>query len=121
MIQTGTADIVSNFPGVENSDRAPSHGEAAIVLLNRFEQVCTLYDLSLPLFDTRGNHSVGLINGHNTGMVLPEVKSEPQLQTIPVIVLTKSSLTKPLDVFQFFKLRRIVELFWLITKLPQSC
>jgi two-component system, chemotaxis family, response regulator Rcp1 len=67
--------------------------------------------------------------------VLAEVKSDPELCTIPVVVLTTSRdeedvlrsynlyancyITKPIDVTQFFKVVQSIEDFWLtIVKLP---
>lgn len=80
-----------------------------------------LLDLNLPRMDGRE--------------VLAEVKSDPDLKTIPVVVLTTSSaeqdilhsyqlqancyITKPVDLEQFIKVVRSIEDFWLtIVKLP---
>jgi len=69
--------------------------------------------------------------------VLAEVKSDPDLKTIPVVVLTTSSaeqdilhsyqlqancyITKPVDLEQFIKVVRSIEDFWLtIVTLPNK-
>ncbi len=80
-----------------------------------------LLDLNLPKKDGRE--------------VLSEIKSDPELKTIPVIVLTTSDadqdvwkaydsgvnsyITKPVDLKQFVDVCRSIEDFWLtIVKLP---
>ena len=82
-----------------------------------------LLDLNLPLMDGRE--------------VLAEVKSDPQLRKIPVVVLTTSQaeedivrsydlhancyITKPVDFDQFMKVVRSVHDFWVtVVKLPPS-
>jgi CheY-like chemotaxis protein len=82
-----------------------------------------LLDLNLPRIDGRE--------------VLAEVKSDPDLKTIPVVVLTTSSaeqdilhsyqlqancyITKPVDLEQFIKVVRSIEDFWLtIVRLPHQ-
>ena len=82
-----------------------------------------LLDLNLPLK-----------NGHE---VLRELKSDPIMRRIPVIVLTTSSaeqdilstydlhancyITKPVDLDQFIKVIQSIESFWFsIVKLPSS-
>lgn len=82
-----------------------------------------LLDLNLPKKDGR--------------QVLAEIKSDPQLKLIPVIVLTTSSaendilgmyaihancyITKPVDFDQFINVVHSIENFWLnIVKLPHS-
>jgi len=67
--------------------------------------------------------------------VLSEIKADPNLRRIPVVVLTISTdeedvlksynlhancyVTKPLDLSQFLKVIRSIEEFWLtIVKLP---
>jgi CheY-like chemotaxis protein len=82
-----------------------------------------LLDLNLPRMDGRE--------------VLAEVKSDPDLKTIPVVVLTTSSaeqdilrsyqlqancyITKPVDLDQFIKVVRSIEDFWLtIVRLPNQ-
>ena len=80
-----------------------------------------LLDLNLPLMDGRE--------------VLAEVKSDPQLRKIPVVVLTTSQaeedivrsydlhancyITKPVDFEQFMRVVRSVHDFWVtVVKLP---
>jgi two-component system, chemotaxis family, response regulator Rcp1 len=80
-----------------------------------------LLDLNLPIKDGRE--------------VLAEIKSEPDLQSIPVVVLTTSKaeedilrtyklhancfITKPVDLEQFVTVVNYIEDFWLaIVKLP---
>ena len=80
-----------------------------------------LLDLNLPRKDGRE--------------VLSEIKADPDLKTIPVIVLTTSDadqdvwkaydsgvnsyITKPVDLDQFIRIFRTIEEFWLtIVKLP---
>ena len=82
-----------------------------------------LLDLNLPKKDGRE--------------VLAEVKADPALKRIPVVVLTTSQaetdilrvydlyancyITKPVDLDQFLKVVRSIEGFWLeIVKLPDS-
>lgn len=82
-----------------------------------------LLDLNLPLMDGRE--------------VLAEIKSDPQLRKIPVVVLTTSQaeedivrsydlhancyITKPVDFGQFMKVVRSVHDFWVtVVKLPPS-
>ena len=81
-----------------------------------------LLDLNLPKKDGRE--------------VLQEIKADHQLRTIPVVVLTTSAadedilrsydlaancyITKPVDLYQFIKVIRSIETFWLtIVSLPQ--
>ncbi len=81
-----------------------------------------LLDLNLPRKDGRG--------------VLADVKQDPSLRHIPVVVLTSSQaeqdivrayelhancyVTKPVDLDQFVKIVRSIEQFWFtVVKLPQ--
>ena len=81
-----------------------------------------LLDLNLPRKDGRG--------------VLAEVKQDPALQHIPVVVLTSSQaeqdiarayelhancyVTKPVDLDQFVKIVQSIEQFWFtVVKLPR--
>jgi two-component system, chemotaxis family, response regulator Rcp1 len=73
----------------------------------------------------------------NGRAVLAEIKSDPVLHLIPVVILTTSAaeedvlksyelhancyITKPVDLAQFLKVLRMVEDFWLtIVKLPRE-
>jgi two-component system, chemotaxis family, response regulator Rcp1 len=103
-------------------------GEEAMAFLNRIEPFedavrpdLILLDLNLPKKDGRE--------------VLEEIKCNPFLKRIPVVVLTTSSaetdilksydlhancfITKPVDLDQFLKVIKSIEDFWLaIVKLP---
>jgi CheY-like chemotaxis protein len=82
-----------------------------------------LLDLNLPKKDGR--------------QVLAEIKVDPQLKLIPVVVLTTSAaerdivktyelnancyVTKPLDLEQFIAVVKLIEMFWLaVVKLPSE-
>jgi CheY-like chemotaxis protein len=82
-----------------------------------------LLDLNLPKKDGRE--------------VLAEIKKDPLLRRIPIVILTTSKaeedivktydlhancyITKPVDVHQFFKVVRLIEDFWLsIVRLPSE-
>jgi len=82
-----------------------------------------LLDLNLPRKDGRE--------------VLAEIKADPDLRTIPVVVLTTSSaeediarmydlhancfITKPIDLTQFLRVVRSIEDFWLtVVRLPSK-
>jgi len=103
--------------------------EAADFLFRRgkFENVphpdLILLDLNLPKKDGRE--------------LLSEIKTDPQLKRIPVVILTTSKaeediirsynlhancyITKPLDLDQFMKVIKSIEEFWItIVKLPPS-
>jgi chemotaxis family two-component system response regulator Rcp1 len=105
-------------------------GEEALLYLHKkdkYKDVTTpdiiLLDLNLPKKDGRE--------------VLSEIKTDPALRCIPVIVLTTSSseedvtnmyaryancyITKPVDFNQFMNVIRCIENFWLtIVKLPKK-
>lgn len=82
-----------------------------------------LLDLNLPKKDGR--------------QVLAEIKIDPQLKLIPVVVLTTSAaerdilktyelnancyVTKPIDLEQFISVVKLIEMFWLaVVKLPSE-
>ena len=113
---------------IANTLRVVGDGEAAMRYLRREEEFAgqerpdlVLLDLNLPRKDGRE--------------VLAEVKSDPDLHTIPVVVLTTSGaeqdiarsyelsansyITKPIDLDEFIKVMRSIENFWLsIVRLP---
>jgi len=115
---------------VSNHLYAVGDGVAAIDFLRRrgdFPDVprpdLILLDLNLPRKDGRE--------------VLAEIKSDPDLRTIPVVVLTTSEaeedilrayklnancyVTKPVDLDQFIRVVRSLESFWLtIVRLPSE-
>jgi CheY-like chemotaxis protein len=113
---------------IRNSLSVITDGEEALLFLKRQEKYkdiqlpdIILLDLNLPKKDGRE--------------VLAEIKDDPELLRIPVIVLTTSSaekdilsmyghhancyITKPVDFDQFINVIRSIEDFWLsIVKLP---
>lgn len=115
------AKIANNLHWVEDGETAMNYlrqqGEFADV--PRADLV--LLDLNLPGMDGRE--------------VLAEIKSDPSLKCIPVVVLTTSTdeqdilrsynlsancyVTKPLDVYQFIEVVQLIKDFWLAAvKLP---
>lgn len=115
---------------VANRLHVVGDGEEAMNFLRRRDKHANaprpdllLLDLNLPRMDGR--------------QVLEEVKADPDLRTIPVVVLTTSDaegdilksynlhancyLVKPVDVDKFFAQIRSLEDFWLaVVKLPPS-
>lgn len=115
---------------VRNNLHVASDGEEALAFLRRegpysdaVRPDLILLDLNLPKKDGRE--------------VLEEVKADPQLRRIPVVVLTTSEaeqdilrsydlhancyVTKPVDLDQFITVVRSIEDFWLtIVKLPSA-
>jgi two-component system, chemotaxis family, response regulator Rcp1 len=113
---------------VRNTLHVVSDGEAAIAFLRRTGKYAgvprpdlILLDLNLPRKDGRE--------------VLAEIKSDPDLKRIPVVILTTSKaeedilksyslhancfVTKPIELNQFIKVVQAIEDFWLaIVKLP---
>ena len=113
---------------VRNTLHVVDDGEKAMLFLHKkgeYSQVprpdVVLLDLNLPIKD-----------GHE---VLAEIKEDPSLRRIPVVVLTTSQdeqdilesynlyancyITKPIDLDQFFKVVRSIEEFWFtIVRLP---
>jgi two-component system, chemotaxis family, response regulator Rcp1 len=113
---------------IRNTLSVITDGEEALLFLKRLERYkdvklpdIILLDLNLPKKDGRE--------------VLAEIKADPELLRIPVIVLTTSSaekdilsmyghhancyITKPVDFDQFINVVRSIEEFWLsIVKLP---
>jgi two-component system, chemotaxis family, response regulator Rcp1 len=113
---------------VRNALHVVEDGEEAMAFLRREGEYANsprpdviLLDLNLPRMDGRE--------------VLAEVKSDPELMDIPVVVLTTSSaeqdivrsyklhancyITKPVDLDQFIEVVRSIQDFWLtVVKLP---
>ena len=133
LVEDNPADVVLTleaFKGgkIANNISVVSDGEEAMAYLRKEgayvaveKPDIVLLDLNLPKKDGRE--------------VLREIKSDPKLKTIPVIVLTTSDadqdvwraydagvnsyITKPVDLTQFIKNVRTFEDFWLtIVKLP---
>ncbi len=117
----GKTSIANNLHWIED-------GEAAIEYLRRQGEYITatrpdliLLDLNLPGLDGRE--------------VLAEIKADPDLKRIPVVVLTTSAdeqdvlksydlnancyITKPVDIYQFLQIVHLINDFWLVAvKLP---
>jgi CheY-like chemotaxis protein len=115
---------------VHNRLHVVADGVEALAFLRRQDQYATaprpgliLLDLNLPKKDGRE--------------VLAEIKDDPELRRIPVVILTTSAaerdilrsydlhancyITKPVDLDQFVAVVRAIESFWLaIVKLPDS-
>ena len=115
---------------VGNNLHVVENGEDAIAFLKqegKYNDVphpdLILLDLNLPKKDGRE--------------VLEEIKKEPELKRIPVVILTTSKaeedifktynlhancyITKPIDLNQFIKVVKSIENFWLtIVKLPNG-
>ncbi|OUC12883.1 MAG: response regulator [Alkalinema sp. CACIAM 70d] len=106
---------------VEDGDSAMAYLRQEGEYSNRNRPDIILLDLNLPGMDGRE--------------VLEAVKSDPQLHTIPVVILTTSDneadiqaayqmnancyITKPVDIHQFIQVMRLINDFWLtIVKLP---
>jgi len=115
---------------VANRVHVVSDGEQAMAFLRREPPYAdaprpdlVLLDLNLPKKDGRE--------------VLAEMKADPDLHRIPVVVLTTSQaeedilraydlhancyMTKPVDLMQFLELVKSIELYWLMmVRLPQE-
>ncbi|OGT17428.1 MAG: response regulator [Gallionellales bacterium RIFCSPHIGHO2_02_FULL_57_16] len=115
---------------VQNNLHVATDGEEAMAFLRRQGKYANaprpdiiLLDLNLPKKDGRE--------------VLAEIKSDPNLKTIPVVIITSSEaeqdviksynlnancyVTKPVNLDQFIKVVQSVNDFWLtIVKLPSS-
>ena len=111
---------------IHNTIHVAYDGESALELLRRPGQRrpdLILLDLNLPGLDGRE--------------VLAEIKSDPELAIIPVVVLTTSRaeedvlrtyrlhancfITKPVDLEQFIRVVQSIEQFWFsIVRLPSS-
>jgi chemotaxis family two-component system response regulator Rcp1 len=133
LVEDNPADVRLTREVLENG-RATTHinvvadGEEAMAFMRREGEYAhsprpklVMLDLNLPKKDGRE--------------VLQELKSDPDLSRIPVIVLTTSAadsdihrsydlhancvITKPMDLDEFFAVVRMIEDFWLATaRLP---
>jgi two-component system, chemotaxis family, response regulator Rcp1 len=118
-----TARVRNTLHVVEDGERALAflHQEAPYANAPRPELI--LLDLNLPRKDGRE--------------VLAEIKQDPDLKRIPVVILTSSAaeqdilqsynlhancyITKPVDLEQFLSVVRSLEDFWLVVvKLPPA-
>jgi two-component system, chemotaxis family, response regulator Rcp1 len=115
------AKIANNLHWVEDGETAMNYLRQEGKFANAPRPDLVLLDLNLPGMDGRE--------------VLTEVKSDPILKLIPVVVLTTSTdeqdilrsynlnancyVTKPLDVYQFIEVVQLIKDFWLAAvKLP---
>jgi len=97
-------------------------GESAIAYLRKQDEYANAASCDLILLDLN-------LPGMDGQEVLAEVKSDPDLKQIPVVVLTTSAdehdvltsynlnancyLTKPVDIQQFLHIVRMIDSFWL--------
>lgn len=117
-----TAKVVNNLHWIEDGETAMEFLRQEGEFANAPRPDLILLDLNLPAMDGRE--------------VLSEVKSDPNLKLIPVVILTTSAeeedvlraynlnancyLTKPVDINQFMNVVGLIEDFWLsVVKLPQ--
>lgn len=133
MVEDNPADVrltIEAFKDAKvlNRMNVVEDGEAAMLYLRREDRYANaprpdivLLDLNLPKKDGRE--------------VLAEIKADPDLKRIPVVVLTTSEdqkdifkaydlhvnayIAKPVDLDQFIRIVEVVENFWLsVVKLP---
>ncbi|HTW91147.1 MAG TPA: response regulator [bacterium] len=129
----GDAELMLDFleqSKVKNRIHWVKDGEAAMAFMHREGEYADkptpdliLLDLNLPKKDGRE--------------VLSEVKADPRLSSIPVVILTSSKsetdivrsyrlqancyITKPVDLDQFVKVIRSIDEFWLsVVRLPPN-
>lgn len=117
-----TAKVLNNLHWVDDGESAMEFLRREGKYTNAPRPDLILLDLNLPGMDGRE--------------VLAEVKSDPDLKRIPVVVLTTSDseqdilkaynlnancyITKPVDIHQFINIMSLIENFWLTTvKLPE--
>lgn len=109
------AKIANNLRWVEDGETAMNYLRQQGEFANVRRPDLILLDLNLPGMDGRE--------------VLTEIKSDPNLKMIPVVVLTTSAdehdilrsynlnancyVTKPLDVYQFIEVVQLIQDFWL--------
>jgi len=115
------AKIVNNVHWVEDGEAAMDYLRCQGEFTNALRPDLILLDLNLPGMDGRE--------------VLEEVKADPVLRRIPIVILTTSSdeedvlrsynlnancyVTKPIDIQQFIHLVQLINEFWLAAvKLP---
>ncbi|QSJ20845.1 response regulator [Nostoc sp. UHCC 0702] len=109
------AKIANNLRWVENGETAMNYLRQQGEFANVPRPDLILLDLNLPGMDGRE--------------ILTEIKSDPNLKMIPVVILTTSAdehdilrsynlnancyVTKPLDVYQFIQVVQLIQDFWL--------
>ncbi|MEH1785729.1 MAG: response regulator [Nostoc sp.] len=117
------AQIANNLHWVEDGESAMNYLREQEEFTNVPRPDLILLDLNLPGMDGRE--------------VLTEIKSDPNLKSIPVVIITTSIdeqdilrsynlsancyVTKPIDVYQFIQVVQMIKDFWLIAAtLPQK-
>ncbi|MEH2064540.1 MAG: response regulator [Nostoc sp.] len=117
------AQIANNLHWVEDGESAMNYLREQEEFTNVPRPDLILLDLNLPGMDGRE--------------VLTEIKSDPNLKSIPVVIITTSTdeqdilrsynlsancyVTKPIDIYQFIQVVQLIKDFWLIAvKLPQK-
>jgi len=110
------ARIANNLHWVEDGESAMNYLLSQGEFADAIRPDLILLDLNLPGMDGRE--------------LLTEIKSDPNLKSIPVIVITTSNneqdilrsynlsancyVTKPIDVYQFIQVLQLIKDFWLI-------
>ena len=114
---------------ITNTLRVVNDGEQALLYLRKQGEYANVTTPDIVLLDL----NLPKLNGHQ---VLAEVKSDPLLKTIPIIVLSSSEehsdiqetyklsansfVTKPVEVDRFLSVVQHIEHFWIeIVKLPK--
>jgi CheY-like chemotaxis protein len=124
--------VIESLKGskIRNRMSVVADGEAAMAFLRRQGQYSDASRPDLILLDLN-------LPKKNGREVLAELKADPELRRIPVVIITSSSgdedilaaydnhancyVTKPLDLKQFVKIIKSIEDFWLsIVKLPPT-
>ncbi|MEH2055621.1 MAG: response regulator [Nostoc sp.] len=117
------AQIANNLHWVEDGESAMNYLPEQEEFTNVPRPDLILLDLNLP--------------GMDGCEVLTEIKSDPNLKSIPVVIITTSTdeqdilrsynlsancyVTKPIDIYQFIQVVQLIKDFWLIAvKLPQK-
>ncbi|RCJ20618.1 response regulator [Nostoc sp. ATCC 43529] len=110
------ARIANNLHWVEDGESAMNYLLSQGEFADALRPDLILLDLNLPGMDGRE--------------LLTEIKSDPNLKSIPVVVITTSNneqdilrsynvsancyVTKPIDVYQFIQVLQLIKDFWLI-------
>ncbi|MBD2680783.1 MULTISPECIES: response regulator [Nostoc] len=110
------ARIANNLHWVEDGESAMNYLLSQGEFADALRPDLILLDLNLPGMDGRE--------------LLTEIKSDPNLKSIPVVVITTSNdeqdilrsynlsancyITKPIDVYQFIQVIQLIKDFWLI-------
>ncbi len=110
------ARIANNLHWVEDGESAMNYLLSQGEFADALRPDLILLDLNLPGMDGRE--------------VLTEIKSDPNLKSIPVVVITTSNdeqdilrsynlsancyVTKPIDIYQFIQVLQLLKDFWLI-------